>query len=115
MPQSIDAVVEERHREEGLQSHLHSNGPSSDSRHHRLRLKMPSKRRRSEVCETEEVERAGESDARYPIETRAVPSDLRAVDGEVGGDGALQTLFGEDFCGLILRSGFSCCESVSQH
>lgn len=112
MPEPIQTVVEEGKRKEGLQSHLGEGRPSSDSRDHRLRLKVPSECRRSEVCETKEVEGPGEHDAADTVESTAIPSDLRAVDGQVRGDGALETLLREDVGGFARSSMLGRCCSV---
>jgi hypothetical protein len=108
MPETVDAVVKERPSKEALNSDLDSHGPSSHSSHHALRLKVPSGVRGSEVGEAEEVEGSGEDNGGHTIQGRAVPCDLRLVDGEMRGDGAVEALFGEDLDGF----GFGGCESI---
>jgi hypothetical protein len=108
MSKSVVAVVEERERKEGLETHLDCQRPRRDSRNHRLRLHVPSGDRGCEVSETKEVQRAGENDGGQTVEARAVPGDLRLVDGEMRGDGALEALFGENLGGF----GFGGRESV---
>ena len=115
MPYAIEAVKEEGKREEGLQSHLDNRWPSGNSCHHGLRLEVPSERGRGEVRDAEYVEGAGKSDSSDAIEATGEPGDLWAVDGKVGRDGSLETLLGEDFLALRLRSGFSGCESATLH
>jgi hypothetical protein len=61
-----------------------------------------------EVRKAEEVEGSRENDGGQAVEARAVPGDLRFVDGEMRGDGAMEALFGEDLFGF----SFGGCESV---
>lgn len=68
MPQSVEAVEEEREGKEALKANLDSGGPRSNSGNHGLRLQMPSRVRRSEIREAEEVESGGESDAGDAVE-----------------------------------------------
>lgn len=96
MPQTIVAVEEEGECKESLEANLNSKRPSSNGSHHRLRLEVPASVRSNEVGYAEEVERSGENDGGQAVETRGVPGDLRLVDGEMRGDGAVETLFGED-------------------
>jgi hypothetical protein len=101
MPESIVAVVEKRERKEGLEAHLDRQRPRRHRRNHRLRL-------HGQVREAEQVERSGENDGGQAVEAGTVPGDLRLIDGEMRGDGALETLFGEDLGGF----GLGGCESV---
>jgi hypothetical protein len=103
MPQAIEAVEEEREREESLDSKLDSCRPSCDSSDHGLCLHVPSSDWCGEVGETEEVQRARENDAGDTVKTGCVPGDLGLVDCEMRGDGALEALFGEDLVGFGLR------------
>jgi len=104
-------MEEEGERIEGLESRLDSCRPSRDRRNHGLGLEVPSRVGSDEVCDTEEVERAGQGDTSDAVERRGVPGDLRPVDGQVGGDGSVDALFGEDLGGFRLRGVFGCCES----
>lgn len=97
MPESIEGVVEEGERERRLRGNLCENGPCSHSGDHGGSLEMPAQGRGSEVCEAEEVQRAAQHDAGDTVQRGTVPCDLRAVDGEMGGDGTLETLLAEDF------------------
>ena len=74
---------------------------------------MPSERGRNEVCDTEDVEGSGEHESADAVEATGIPGDLRAVDGQVRGDGALETLLCEDFGALGLRSVLGRRKSVS--
>lgn len=60
---------------------------------------MPAEQRGDEVCGAEGVEAAREDGACDPVQGGGVPCYLGAVDGEVGGYGALSALGGEDFVG----------------
>ena len=110
VPHAVERVEEHGEREEALQRHLGSRGPRRDGRNHRGGLKVPSGVGRGQVCETEEVQRARERDARDAVERGRVPGDLRAVDGQVGRDGAVQALLAEDLLRGVLRGGFCCGE-----
>lgn len=109
MPYAVVAVVEERECEESLDATLDNHGPRCDSCNHRLRLHVPPSVRGREVCEAEEVERAGQNDGRQAVEAGSVPCDLGLVDGEMRGDGAVEALLCENFRGL----GFGGRESAS--
>jgi hypothetical protein len=112
MPQAVEAVEEEGESEESLQSDLDSRGPSSNCRHHGLCLKVPSSVRSDQVGDAEDIEGSGEDDASESVERRGVPGDLRSVDGQVGGDGAVDALFRKDFGCFGLRGVLGCCEST---
>lgn len=73
---------------------------------------MPSSVRSNQVGDTEEVEGAGEGDSRDAVERRGVPSDLRLVDSQVGGDGAVDALLSKDLGCFGLRGVFGRCEST---
>ncbi|OSS46828.1 hypothetical protein B5807_09059 [Epicoccum nigrum] len=110
VPHAVERVEEHGEREEALQRHFGSRGPRRDGRDHRGGLKVPSGVGCGEVCETEEVQRAGQRNASDAVERGRVPGDLRAVDGQVGRDGAVQALLAEDLLRGILRGGFGCGE-----
>jgi len=112
MPHTVEAVEEEGECEESLESRLDSHWPSSNCRDHRLRLHMPSSVGGNQVCDTEEVEGAGQGDASNTVERRRNPGDLGPVDGKVGRDGAVDALLCEDLSGFRLRGVFGCCEST---
>ena len=69
---------------------------------------MPSKERRHEVCSTENVETPAKDGAGDAGKGGAVPGYLRAVDGEMRGDGAVETLFFEDGIGSVVFDGLGC-------
>ena len=69
---------------------------------------MPAKERCDQVGEAKDVETAREDGARDAVQRRQVPRDLWLVDGEVGRDGTVETLFDEDFVavrGFDVRRG----------
>ena len=101
MPNAVERVEEHGERKEALQGNLGSRGPGRDRRDHRRRLEVPSRVRRDEVCEAEEVQRAGQRDARDAVQRRGDPGDLRLVDGQVGRDGAREALLAQDFGGCV--------------
>jgi hypothetical protein len=110
VPDAVEAVEEHGESKEALERNLRRRGPRRDRRDHARRLKVPSRVWRSEVRETEQVQRAAERDARDAVQRRRVPGDLRAVDGEVGRDGTLEALLCEDLGGGFLGCGLCCCE-----
>ena len=57
---------------------------------------MPSEQRRREVGGAENVEAPAENGAGDAVEDAEVPGALGLVDGEVGGDGPVEALGGED-------------------
>ena len=57
---------------------------------------MPAQQWGYQVGEAEEVEGTGEGDSRDAVQRGGDPGYLRLVDGEVGGDGSVEALFGED-------------------
>lgn len=73
---------------------------------------MPSHQWGDQVCDTEDVETSGEGTAGDAVEGGCVPGYLGLVYCQVGGDGAVQSLGGEDrvgiggFCWLRLSVGF---------
>lgn len=91
-----------RPRDEHLGRDFERDGPRRKRSRDARALEMPAHGGRDEVRGAEEVQRAGEREARDAVEYGAVPCDLRAVDAEVRGDGAVLALFGEDG----LRAGF---------
>lgn len=106
MPHTVERVEEHGERKEALQCHLGSHGPRRDGRNHGRSLEVPSGVGRGKVREAEEVERAGQSDARDAVQRRGVPGDLGAVDGEMRRDGAVEALLAQDLLAGFLRGGF---------
>ncbi|KAI9777252.1 MAG: hypothetical protein M1839_008982 [Geoglossum umbratile] len=96
MPNAIPAVIRKRQADKVLGSDLCGNGPGGKGGGDALGLEVPAEERGDEVGGGEEVERAAEERAADAVEGRAVPGDLRAVDGEVGRDGAAFALLGQD-------------------
>ena len=89
MPQSIERVVSERHRDRKLSQSLESERPRGEAGGEHRALEVPADGGRNEVEDAEGVEAAGEGDAGDAVEGAAVPGDLRLVDAEVGSDGAV--------------------------
>ncbi len=63
---------------------------------------MPAQCGRGEVGDTEEIHGSREHDACDAVEGTGDPGYLRAVDGEVRGDGPVTALGGEDGCAFGL-------------
>ncbi len=64
---------------------------------------MPTQERRGEICETKDVETAGENDTGETVETWHDPGNLRLIDREVGGHGTEFALGNEDLVGVGWR------------
>lgn len=106
MPQPVERVVRERHRDGELGRGLEHQRPGREGGRQHAALEVPAQRRRDQVQAAEEVEGAREGDARHAVERRPVPGYLRLVDAQVGGDGAVEALFGEDFGrGFVVGEG----------
>ena len=106
MPQAVEGVKRERQRDERLDRHLQRSRQRAEGSSQDGALKVPAECRGDEVCQREDVQAAGQGGAGDAVERGRVPGYLWAVDGEVGGHGAVETLFGEDVvvvglvCGL---------------
>jgi hypothetical protein len=96
MPQAVERVVSERQRDRNLRQNLKSQRPRGEAGSEHGALEVPADSRRDQVQDAENVEAAGEGDAGDAVERATVPGDLRLVDAEMGRDGAVQALFGED-------------------
>jgi hypothetical protein len=57
---------------------------------------MPAKKWSGKIGSSEDVEAPRECHARHAVESGQVPCDLRFVDGEMGCDGASESLCDED-------------------
>lgn len=68
MPNTVERVEEHGERKEALQRNLGSRGPRGDRRYHRRSLEVPSRVRRSQVREAEEIQGARERDTRDAVE-----------------------------------------------
>jgi len=106
MPEAVVRVEEEGEGEEALDAELNGEWPGGDGGNHRLRLEVPSGVGGGQVGEAEDVERAAEGDSSDTVQGGSIPGDLGLVDGQVGGDGAVQALLVDNLLGLLLGSGF---------
>jgi hypothetical protein len=98
--QTVQAVVGEGESEKALQTDLSSDGQTSESSSQRGRLEVPAEQRSGKVGSCEEVKRAGQEKTSDTVSSTTVPGNLRSVDGQVGSDGAAETLLGEELCGI---------------
>ena len=96
MPNPIETMKSKRQRHPKLHRNLRRQRPRRKSRGKRRRAHLPAKERRGEVEREVDVERAGEHGASDAVQRRGIPGDLRFVDQEVRGDGAVEPLAGED-------------------
>lgn len=108
MPQSIDAVERQRPRNHELGQDLQRHRPCRKAGRQARALKVQAQRRCDEVCGAVEVEDARDGNTGDTVQRGEVPGDLRAVDGEMGSDGPVQALFGEDVVALLDSCGFGC-------
>ena len=97
MPQPIKTMVRERKRQPGLDENLRQNRPGCERRREGRALEMPAEEGGDEVEGAVGVDHGGQGCARDAIEGAAVPGYLGAIDREMGGDGAVEALGGEDF------------------
>lgn len=109
MPQSVDAVEEEGHRNGKFGSGLGPHRPGGDRGDKRLALEVPPERGRRDVCDSKDVKTSAEDDGRETVETGGVPGDLGLVDGKVRGDRTLEALLGKDCLARLLAN--SVCQS----
>ena len=93
---TVHAVVGEGEGEGGLEGDLGGEGKSAHGSNHGSGLQVPADGGRGEVCGGPQVESAGEGDTGDTVQGTANPADLRTVDGQVGGDGTVQALLGQD-------------------
>lgn len=100
MPNPIKNMERKRHREEQLRRNLRHDRPRREPSRQRCRAQVQSQNRRGEVPDPEEVEATRQHDTGDAVEHRRVPGDLRAVDGQVRGDGAVAALLDEDLVGV---------------
>lgn len=96
MPQAVEGVVGERHRNGELGEDLECQRPGGEAGGEHGALEVPADSRRDQVEDAEDVEAAGEGNAGDTVEGGAVPGDLRLVDAEMGCDRAVQALLCED-------------------
>lgn len=114
MPQPVQAMEGKWKREEGFRSNLQNQRPSSERGCNGSALHVQADVGRDEVEGAEDVEGAAEGAAGDAVQAGEVPCYLGVVNGEVGGDGAVEALAGEDLV-VFGRFGDGRCggESVS--
>ena len=100
MPNPIKQMECKRHREKQLRRNLRDNRPRRKPSRQRRRSQVQPQHRRGKVPDPEEVEGPRKHDAGDAVEHRRVPCDLRAVDAQMGGDGAEAALLDEDLVGV---------------
>lgn len=111
MPDAIEAMKRKREGSRELSGHLQRDGPSAKRRGHAGRLQMPAEQRRDQIRGAEEVEAPAEHRAGDPVQRRAVPRDLRLVDGQVRRHGPVQALLDEDVVRVGGADRRCCCGS----
>jgi hypothetical protein len=100
---AVPAVEGEGHGNDELGSYLEQHRPGTKGGGHRGALEVPAEERSGEVGGAEDVHAAGERGARDTVQTREVPGDLWAVDGEMGRGGTVLALGNEDLIGILRR------------
>lgn len=96
MAHTIHAVVDKGEGHKTLKANLGDDGKGSEGSSHGSGLEVPAQHGSGEVCGRVEVQAAGEDNTGDTVGATADPGDLGAVDGEVGGYGAVLALPGED-------------------
>lgn len=99
MPDPGPEMIRNRPRDAKLQHPLRHAAEATEPFRHGARLQVPPQQRGRQVRRREDVHAAREHAAGDAVERGPVPGDLGAVDGKVRGDGAVQTLGGEDGVG----------------
>ena len=100
MPDSVKAMVRKGPRDSRLHHPLQHPRPLGEARRHGRAAPAPPQQRRDQVPEAEDVEAAAEHAARDAVQDRRNPGDLRLVDAEVRGHGAVEALVLEDLVGF---------------
>lgn len=115
MPEPVEAVESKREADDQLRQELGRHGPGRERGRQGRALQVPSQNRCHQVCGSEDVEPAAQHAPGDAVEGGSVPGDLRTVDAEVRGDGAVQTLLCEDLVGgFVGVDGLGGCESVGE-
>lgn len=96
MPNAVQAVESDGHGKAKLDEHLGQQRQSAERSRNRSRLKMPADDRGDQVGSGKNVESARGDRARDTVQTTGVPGDLRAVDGQVRRNRAIQALLSKD-------------------
>lgn len=96
MSHTVERVESEWQRQSHLGQHLQEHGPRSEAGRNGCGLKVPSESWSNQVQSTECVEGTADRAACDTVQGGEVPCDLWFVDGEVRGDGAVETLLSED-------------------
>ena len=111
MSDAVQAVIRKGEGQESFSQDLREDGKSTETGGHGGALEVPAEQGGDEVCGTVGVDGDGEGGAGDSVERGHVPCYLGAVDGEMGGDGAVFALFGEDFTAGGLGDAGCCCLS----
>ena len=99
---AVDGVEGEGPGEEELDAALGSEGQGAHGRGERGALEVPAEEGRGEVRRAEDVDGAAEAGAREALPDGAAEPGLGlVVDLEMGGDGAVEALLGEDGIGVV--------------
>lgn len=112
MPYPVPEMIRKRPRDAKLHRPLRDGAKAAEPLRHGARLEVPSQQRGDQVCRGEDVDAAREHTAGDAVEGGPVPGYLGFVDGQVGRNGAVQALGGEDgvgvgwLCRLCLGVGF---------
>lgn len=113
MSQSVYRMVRKWPRESRLGQNLRDDRPAGECRGDGRRFEMPAEGGCDEVGNSEQVERATQSDACDAVQTAAYPRHLGSIDGEMRGHGTMAALCCENRFGVIVAHGCGCCWSAS--
>lgn len=108
MPDPPKTMISKRPRNPKLDQELRRWPQRSESRRHTNAIEMPSESRGDEIRGAEDVEAPAKDGSCYAVCDAAVPRYLRAVNGEMGRDGAIEALVFEDRVGVLGGDGRGC-------
>lgn len=101
MPHSVNSMEHKRPRSNELDTRLRRQRQTGESRNERLALQVPAGQRSDQVRGAVQVQKTAETGTREALpDGTAEIGLLLVVDGEVGGDGALEALLVEEGAGV---------------
>lgn len=108
MPDAIPGMKGKGKGDRHLGGQLRSERPAGEACRQGGSVEMPAEQGRDEVGGAEDVEAAGEDGAGNAVQPGQEPGYLRTVDLQVGGDGAVEALRGEDRVRVGGAGGLGC-------
>lgn len=108
MPNAVETVEREGKRHQGLQPNLQDDRECCKTCGQARGLQMPAEERCDKICGTKDVDYSRQSGTGDTVEGGKVPGYLWSVDAEMGGDGTLAALGGEDLVAGRWGDDFGC-------